>query len=52
VDTPIGSGSSSDEEEEGEITSPPLPCLHITPAPLSGAISRHVGATVSEHRLK
>jgi hypothetical protein len=52
VDTPIGSGSSSDEEEEGEITLPPLPCLRITPPPLSGVISRHVGAMVSEHRLK
>jgi hypothetical protein len=34
VHTPPGFGSSDEEEEEGEITLPPLSSLHKTPPPL------------------
>jgi hypothetical protein len=33
-DTPTSSRSSGEEEEEGEITLPPLSSLHITPPSL------------------
>jgi hypothetical protein len=42
VDTPAGSGSSSDGEEEGEITLPPLSSLRLASPPLSDIVSRQV----------
>jgi hypothetical protein len=39
-DTPTKSESSYEEEEEGEITPPPLSLLRITPPPFSDIIGR------------
>jgi hypothetical protein len=48
-DTPNESGSTYKEEEEGEITSPPLSSSCKTPPPFSDIVGRQVGATVGEH---
>jgi hypothetical protein len=51
-DTPTDFGSSDEEEEEGEITPPPLSSLCITPPLFSDIASQHVGATVDKRRSK
>jgi hypothetical protein len=51
-DTPTESWSSYEEEEEGEITLPPLSSPHKTPPPFSDVATRQVGATVGERQWK
>jgi hypothetical protein len=51
-DTPNESRSSYEEEEEGEITSPPLSSSCETPPSFSDIVGRQVGATVGERHQK
>jgi hypothetical protein len=52
ADTPTKSRSSVEGEEEGSITPAPLSSLCIAPSLSSDIVSRQVGATASERRLK